>query len=223
MGTIEATFGFVDLAGFTALTEAHGDEEAVSLLDRFETIAVTALGPRDRFVKTIGDAVMIAFADADAAIAGTTRLFDACMTAAEMPMPRAGLHHGGAVRRGGDYFGGTVNLAARVAAQAHGGQVLATDTVADVARRHGVRVVDLGCFSLRNLARPVELFELPLCPVAAGSAVDPVCRMQVPRASAAGRLRHDDTDYWLCSLRCAGAFAADPDNYVADIRPVGQS
>lgn len=223
MGTIEATFGFVDLAGFTALTEAHGDEEAVSLLDRFETIAVTALGPDDRFVKTIGDAVMIAFADADAAIAGTTRLFDACMSEPEMPMPRAGLHHGGAIERGGDYFGGTVNLAARVAAQAHGGQVLATDTVADVARRRGVRVVDLGSFSLRNLARPVELFELPLCPVAAGSAVDPVCRMQVPRASAAGRLRHDDTDYWVCSLRCAGAFAAEPDSYVADIRPVGQS
>lgn len=215
MTTVAATFGFIDLAGFTALTEAHGDSEAVSLLERFEKLSAAALGTHDRLVKTIGDAVMVAFADPESALDGTTRLFEACMTEPGMPMPRAGLHHGEAIERDGDYFGATVNLAARVAGQAHGAQVLATSVVADAARSRGFHVVDLGCFSLRNLAAPVELFELALAPASAGTAIDPVCRMQVPRADAAGRLRHQDVDYWFCSLRCAGAFASAPQDFAA--------
>lgn len=216
MGTVEATFGFVDLAGFTALTEAHGDEEAAALLDRFEMLTADALGPGDRLVKTIGDAVMLAFPDAGAAIEATGRLFEASMAEAGLPIPRAGLHHGDAIERGSDYVGATINLAARVAGQAHGGQVLATRLVADTARRRGVHVVDLGAFSLRNLAVPVELYELHLSPASAGSAIDLVCRMQVPRTAAAGRLRFEDVDYWFCSLRCAGAFAANPAVYTGE-------
>ena len=210
MSDVEATFGFVDLAGFTALTEAHGDTEALALLDRFEGLAEAALGPGDQLVKTIGDAVMIAFPEPTAAVTAVGRLLGA-LSEAGLPIGRAGLHHGRALQRGDDFIGASVNLTARVAGQAHGGQVLATSEVADAARRLGVTVVDLGCFELRNIAEPVELFELEVCPAAAGSTIDPVCRMQVARAEAAGRLRHRDRDYWFCSLRCAGAFAADPD------------
>lgn len=213
MSEIVATFGFVDLAGFTALTEAHGDDEAVALIDRFEAITADALGAGDHLVKTIGDAVMVAFPDPAAAIVAIGRLFAAAMAEPGLPVLRAGLHHGSAIERGGDYLGASVNLAARVAGQAHGGQVLATIDVAEVARRSSVTVVDLGAFELRNIAQPVELFELEVCPVAAGTAVDPVCRMQVARADAAGQLRHDDRDYWFCSLRCVAAFAADPDRH----------
>lgn len=215
MSDIEATFGFVDLAGFTALTEAHGDSEAVALLDRFEAITTAALGTGDRLVKTIGDAVMVAFANPAAAIVAVSRLFAAAIAEPGLPVLRAGLHHGSAIERSGDYFGASVNLAARVAGQAHGGQVLATIEVADAARLSGVTVVDLGSFELRNIAQPVELFELEVCPAAAGTAVDPVCRMQVARAGAAGRLRHCDRDYWFCSLRCVAAFAADPDRHAS--------
>ncbi|MGQ0830250.1 MAG: adenylate/guanylate cyclase domain-containing protein [Microthrixaceae bacterium] len=213
-GEIEATFGFVDLAGFTALTEVHGDSEAVTLVDRFEAITTEALGVGDRLVKTIGDAVMVVFADPSAAISALTRLFTTASAEPGLPVLRAGLHHGAAIARSGDYLGGSVNLAARVAGQAHGGQVLATDEVAEAARRAGVTVVDLGAFELRNLAQPVELFELEVCPAAAGTAIDPVCRMQVARAEAAGRLRHHDRDYWFCSLGCVAAFAEDPDRHV---------
>jgi len=212
---IEATFGFVDLAGFTALTEAHGDSEAVALLDRFEAITTEALGTGDRLVKTIGDAVMVAFPDPAAAIMALGKLFAVAMAEPGLPVLRAGLHHGSAIERGGDYLGASVNLAARVTGQAHGGQVLATLEVADVARRSGVTVVDLGTFELRNIAQPVELFELEVCPAAAGTAIDPVCRMQVARADAAGRLRHRNRDYWFCSLRCVAAFAADPDRHAS--------
>jgi len=56
---VEATFCFVDVAGFSALTEAHGDTAAADLLERFTALANGALGDEGRLVKTIGDAVLV--------------------------------------------------------------------------------------------------------------------------------------------------------------------
>ena len=78
----------------------------------------------------------------------------------------------------------------------------------------GVPVVDLGCFQLRNVTEPVELFQVELVPPPEAASIDPVCRMQVAPATAAGRLRHGDTDVWFCSLACVKAFIADPARYV---------
>src|SRR5205823_6522162 len=99
-----------------------------------------------------------------------------------------------------DWFGATVNLAARVAAQASGGQLLGTAEVAAAASSAGFTVIELGALQLRNLSEPVELFQIEICPELAGTALDPVCRMQVPRAEAAGRLRYRQHDFWFCSL-----------------------
>jgi adenylate cyclase len=208
------TFGFVDLAGFTALTEVHGDAEAVSMLDRFEATTIGSLGAKGRLVKMIGDAVMLAFEEPTAAATAVISLFTA-MQDTDLPIARCGLHHGTAVERNGDYFGAAVNLAARIAGQAHGGQVLVTSVVAEAARAAGASVAELGRFHLRNIAEPVELFDLQVDDDASVAAVDPVCRMQVLRASAAGRLRHRDREYWFCSLECATIFTADPDRAAA--------
>lgn len=213
-GPTEATFAFVDLAGFTALNEAHGDEEAAKLVDRFEALTRSSLAPGDRLIKTIGDAVFLIFDNPGLALAALIRLLTAAAAEPGFPLPRSGLHHGSAIARGGDVIGNSVNLAARVAGQAHGGQTLGTAAVAGAARAMGVRVVDLGRFDVRNLAERVELYQLDVYPEAAGSAIDPVCRMVVQRADAAGRLRHADTDHWFCSLPCAARFAADPARFV---------
>ncbi len=133
----DRTFAFVDLSGFTALTEAHGDDEAVRTLGRFRTLTNGALGPDDVLVKTIGDAVMLAFPDPERAVAGLRRLFDAALGDATLPLIRAGAHHGPAVADGDDFFGAAVNLAARVAAQAGGGQLLVTVSIANAAQEAG--------------------------------------------------------------------------------------
>lgn len=208
--SFDATFAFVDLAGFTALTETHGDAEALDLIDTFVAMARASLGPGDQLVKCLGDAVMLRFPEPMAALDGLGKLLVACVSTDYFPVPRTGLHHGPALERDGDWFGATVNLAARIAAQAQGGQTLTTSAVALAARNRGIDVVELGCFGLRNVAEPVELFELALAPVTEATSIDPVCRMQVRHERAAGRLRYDGHDYWFCSLRCAGAFAADP-------------
>lgn len=208
------TFAFVDLAGFTALTEAHGDETALDVVERFVDRARTAVCDRGALVKTIGDAVMLVFASPADALLATRELFERCGTVPAVLAPRAGLHHGPALRRGDDWFGATVNLAARVAGQAFGGQTLATADVASTARALDVPVVDLGGFHLKNISEPIELFQIELVPPPEAVSIDPVCRMLVDHASAAGRLRHGDTDFWFCSMACVQAFAADPARYV---------
>ena len=208
------TVVFVDLAGFTALTEMHGDEQAADLAERFVAVTRDAIGPDDRLIKSIGDAVMFTSPAPDVALASLERLIAGCRASSSFPVPRAGLHHGPVVERGDDIFGASVNLAARVAGQAAAGEVLGTTEIAAAARHAGIFAASIGTVDLRNLAAPVELFEIHLIEVDADSfTVDPVCRMRVEPSHAAGWLRHDGKGWWFCSLECAAAFAGEPDRY----------
>jgi adenylate cyclase len=212
--TVERTFSFVDLAGFTALTEAHGDLDAVDLLDRFAGLVRESLSAGDELVKTIGDAVMLASPGPAAAVAVLAGLWQRCSQTAGFLLPRAGAHHGPAISRDGDYLGATVNLAARVAGHAAGGQILVTSAVATTARVSGAEVTELGPRRLRNLAAPVALFEVRLAAGEGAGPIDPVCRMRVEPELAAGSLCHDGQRFWFCSMPCVAAFAADPGRYL---------
>ena len=212
--TLERTVVFVDLAGFTALTEMHGDEQSADLAERFVSVTRKSIGPDDRLIKSIGDAVLFTSPTPAVALVSLERLMTECRASTSFPIPRAGLHHGPVVERGGDIFGTSVNLAARVAGQASAGEVLGTAEIADAALDAGIFAASIGTIQLRNLASPVELFEIHLLEVDAGSyTVDPVCRMRVEPSHAAGWLRHDGKGWWFCSLECVAAFVAEPETY----------
>jgi adenylate cyclase len=213
---IVATFAFIDLAGFTALTEAHGDEDAADLVARFAQVTRSALAPGDRLVKTIGDAVLVTAPDALSGVALIERLLTEAAAEPHFPALRAGLHHGEAVEREGDVFGSAVNLAARVAAEAHGGEVLGTEPIAQAARESGIAVAELGDVLLKNVRDAVALFSLGLMVGATETPVDPVCRVHVDRRGATGRLRYRGVEYWFCSLTCAAAFASNPAWHAAE-------
>ena len=212
-----ATFAFADIAGFTALTEAHGDAEALGLVDRF-TDAVNDELPavRGLLLKTIGDALMLRIPDpADAIVLGL-RISDEMMRDHGIPAVRVGLHHGPAVERDGDYFGAAVNLAARVSALASGGEVLVSGHTAALAPNlPGVFYESRGRQQLRNVTEPVEIFAaVRIGGTGDGKlAVDPVCRMAVDPERAAGRLTYHDAAYFFCSLTCAGEFARQPERF----------
>ncbi len=101
----ELTFVFLDLAGFAALTEAMGDEEAAGLAGRLVDLAGGTLDKGDRVVKSIGDAVILASPDPRGGLMLTGRLLDAIETEPNFLVPRTGIHHGTAVERNGDFFG----------------------------------------------------------------------------------------------------------------------
>ncbi|CAH1650268.1 adenylate/guanylate cyclase domain-containing protein [Chelatococcus asaccharovorans] len=111
------TVAFIDLAGFTALTQAMGDEHAADYASRLEALAQDAVSRHGgRLVKALGDGVMLLFPEAIPAL-------EACFAIADrgavdgLPPVRTGLATGPVVPRDGDIFGATVNLAARIVAQ----------------------------------------------------------------------------------------------------------
>ena len=214
-GRIEATFCFVDLAGFTALTEEHGDEDAADVATRFAELTRQALDRGDRLVKTIGDAVLVTTPDPAQGVALVERLLTSAAQVPGFPVLRAGLHHGDAIARDGDVFGAAVNLAARVAAEAHAGEVLGTEPIAHAARESGIPVAELGAVLLKNVHDAVDLYSLGLVVGATETPEDPVCHALVDRRGAAGRLRWRGVEYWFCSLPCAAAFASNPAWHVA--------
>jgi adenylate cyclase len=212
-----ATFLFADIAGFTALTEAHGDEQAATLAADFCAAVKAELPDRDgAHVKSIGDALMLRIGDPAQAVLLGLRIVGGLMRDHGAPAVRVGLHHGPAVERDGDFFGATVNLAARVSAHAVGGEVLLTARTAALAPViDGVLYESRGRQELRNVREPVEL----VAAVAIGEttrahlAIDPVCQMAVDPDRAAGRLVYEDITYFFCTLACAGDFARRPERF----------
>ena len=91
----EATFCFVDLAGFTALTEAHGDEDAADVASRFAELTRGALGPSDCLIKTIGDAVLVTSPSAGDGIELVERLLQGAMNEPMFPALRVGMEQKG--------------------------------------------------------------------------------------------------------------------------------
>lgn len=213
----EATFLFADIAGFTALTEAHGDEEAATLVADFCDAVNAELPAGAAHVKTIGDAIMLRIPDPGEAILLGLKITIELMPGHGAPEVRVGLHHGSAIERDGDYFGAAVNLAARVSAVATAGEVLLTaHTAALVPELDGVFYEPRGREALRNVREPVELFAaVHTAEVSQGRLpLDPVCRMAVDPDRAAGRLMHEGTAYFFCTLACAGEFARHPEHFV---------
>lgn len=213
MTSRELTFSMIDLAGYTALTETHGDLHAADLAEQFADLARACLADGDRLIKTIGDAVLLASSTPKAGIELTQRILEALGRLDDVPLTRTGIHHGQAIERAGDFFGTAVNVAARVADHAGVGQVVATSQVAEAARNLGSRVSSVGAAQFKNLAEPYELFELHLCSERAEGSVDPVCRMWVERSRAIGPVNHGDDAYWFCSTACADRFRQQPKQF----------
>ena len=136
---------FADLAGFTALTETHGDLDAAEIAAQFYALTTMALAGEARRVKTMGDAVMLVAPDPAAGVGVARRLLAAVEQRSGFPAVRIGLHYGPAVERDGDFFGATVNLAARVTAHARAGQIIGTEAVAQaLTGRPGLQIAALG-------------------------------------------------------------------------------
>ena len=219
MEAADHTFIFADLAGFAALTEAHGDEHAADLaVEFYERVRELLEACNGQEVKQLGDAVMLRVDDAADAVTLACRVVEEASGRHGDLDIRVGMHTGPAVARGGDWFGRAVNIAARVAALARGGEVLLTsNTHAAASTALAGRTVECrGDHHFKNIPRPVELWALIVVPkmAAPGLPIDPVCQMAVDPERSVQQLEHRGVVYHFCSETCAEAFAADPAPYV---------
>jgi len=213
----EHTFLFADLAGFTALTEAMGDEEAADLAGRFGSAVEERLPEyRAEAIKSIGDALMIKSERASDAVKLGLEIVHEVGGQHFFPTVRVGMDTGEAVARGGDWFGATVNLAARVSGIAAGDEVLLTEATRTAAGTvEAVEIREHGRHKLKNVVEPVLLYAAVRegQRSATGLPIDPVCRMAVDPEHCAGSLFHEGTEFHFCSLECAALFAGSPERY----------
>jgi adenylate cyclase len=150
---------FLDLAGYTRLTEERGDQAAAELAG-----TLTALVERSSRthggtpVKWLGDGVMLHFREPAAAVEASLSMVGQ-VPEAGLPPAHVGVAAGPVVVQGGDYFGRTVNLASRVAARAQAGQVLVTAPVAEAPTPDGVSYAEVGDLQLKGFAAPVRVLE----------------------------------------------------------------
>ncbi len=154
---MEQTFVFADLAGFTALTEARGDDHAadVALAICAQLKRLLPEGAED--LKLLGDACLIRVPRAGDAVELGLRLVERPVDPAAHLDVRVGMHTGTAVQRGPEWFGSALNVAARVVAQAQGGEVLLTAATRAAAEGVAVRYVARGTHELRGLTQPLAL------------------------------------------------------------------
>jgi adenylate cyclase len=147
---------FTDLEGYTAYTAHHGDLAAAQAIQIHVLAAGGVLRRRGgRIVKQIGDGLMIVFLDPAAAVLAGVELVPTSPAGLRL---RAGIHWGRALVTGSDVLGHAVNVAARVAACADGGEVLVSaDTAACCGEVDGVRFGIPRRYALRGIDAPIDL------------------------------------------------------------------
>ena len=151
---------FLDLSGYTRVTEEHGDEAAADLAGRLARLVQrTSNLHGGKPIKWLGDGVMFFFPDPGRGVSAALEMVDGAKEAG-LPPAHVGLHAGPVLFQEGDYFGRTVNVASRIADYARQGEVLVSDEVVAAApdlAAVGIRFDPIGPVELKGLTEAVSL------------------------------------------------------------------
>jgi adenylate cyclase len=148
---------FLDITGCTRLTEERGDAAAADLATRLATLVRRSAQEHDGTpVKWLGDGVMFYFRAPAAAVLAAVEMAEV-VGRQGLPPAHVGVHAGPVIFQEGDYFGRTVNLAARIAEDARPGEVLASQAVVDAADGGPVRFTEIGPVELKGVPGALRL------------------------------------------------------------------
>jgi class 3 adenylate cyclase len=149
---------FLDLAGFTQLTQELGDTAAAERVERLNRIVQRiSVQHGGRPVKWLGDGVMFHFPAPASGVTAAVEMV-AALSAAELPPAHVGLHAGPVVRQEGDYYGQTVNLAARIGEYARPGEVLVSRAVVEASAGSDLLFEEIGAVGLKGISGVVDLY-----------------------------------------------------------------
>ena len=156
----EVTIGFCDVVGFTRLGEGVPAADLGMIASRLAALAADTAEPPVRLVKTIGDAVMLVAPEPAPLLDAVLCLMEAAEREGEQfPSLHAGVAHGPALRRWGDYYGGPVNLAARLTERARPSALIADEAVRELAGDDDAFAwSEAGLKKLKGIAEPLPVF-----------------------------------------------------------------
>jgi adenylate cyclase len=148
---------FLDVTGYTRLTEEQGDQAAADLVATLATLVRRISHEHGgEPVKWLGDGVMFHFPEPGHGVLAALDMVEGITTSA-LPPAHVGIHAGPVVFQEGDYFGRTVNIAARTAEYARPGEVLVSQEVVDEAEGIGVTFTEIGEVELKGVAGTLRL------------------------------------------------------------------
>jgi adenylate cyclase len=148
---------FLDITGYTRLTEERGDAAAAGLAEQLGRLVQRAsVKHGGRPVKWLGDGVMFLFPDPGPGVVAALEMA-AGVKDAGLPSAHVGLHAGPVIFQDGDYYGQTVNLASRIADYARPGEVLVSQEVVDASAGAEIVFREIGPVELKGIAGPVRL------------------------------------------------------------------
>ena len=149
---------FLDITGYTRLTQEQGDAAAADLAATLAGVVQrTSVRHGGRAVKWLGDGVMLHFPNPEHGVVAALEMADAVVDAG-LPPAHVGLHAGPVIFQEGDYYGSTVNVAARIAAYAQPGEVLVSQAVVDASGEAAVAFRDVGPVELKGVADAMRLY-----------------------------------------------------------------
>ncbi len=149
---------FLDITGYTRLTQERGDAAAADLAERLgRVVNRTSVAQGGRAVKWLGDGVMLHFPIPGHGVLAALDMIDG-IEAAGLPPAHVGLHAGPVIFQEGDYYGQTVNLASRIADYAQAGEVFVSQAVVDAAAGTAVAFREVGPVELKGVMGPTLVF-----------------------------------------------------------------
>jgi adenylate cyclase len=148
---------FLDITGYTRLTQEHGDRAAAELAETLNrTVKRMSLQHGGRPVKWLGDGVMFHFPDPGPGVLAALDMIEG-LAGVGLPPAHVGLHAGPVVMQEGDYYGQTVNMAARIADYARPGEVLVSQEVVEASSIPEIAFTDIGSVELKGVTGLVHL------------------------------------------------------------------
>jgi len=150
---------FADLSGYTRLTEQAGDEVAAEVsLTLAQLVSEIAARHQGEVVKMLGDGVHFHFRDPGDAVKASLEIVESVHPRG-LPPAHIGVNAGPMIYDEGDYFGRTVNIAARIASQASADQVFVGEDARRAVTPDGFQLVEVGKFDLKGISQPVMIYE----------------------------------------------------------------
>jgi class 3 adenylate cyclase len=209
---VSRNFAFIDLSGFTKLTEAEGDERAVAVLSGFRTLVRDICSRRGvRIAKWLGDGAMLVNVEATPVVAATLEMQFAVAQGEEPAQIRCGVSAGPVILlEGDDYIGHSVNVAARLCDLAASGEVLATPAIVEHLPKWAA-VLSTEDRMVRGLENAIPVARIGLRPLHGAVAKDPVCH--IPLSKEVAEMVDRDTfgeEVLFCSDSCYDTWERRP-------------
>jgi len=212
---IDASFLITDLAGYTSLTEVHGDLSAADLVSRYIEIVKESLEEDTALVEQIGDEVLITSSNPESILKTAINIFNKTENEPNFPSIHIGLHAGKVIKRDGRYFGNTLNLTSRICSYSRGGQLLCSREIVEFVQDTGkYNFIKLGDIRFKNVTNPIAVYEIIIKSNKNNLSIDPICKMQVDIDNPPSKIPYKDKTYFFCSYECSKKFINNPEDFI---------